>query len=329
MKKFSLVIFVAFSLVVFVLGYFVGRQTTQLPDENQMVYATYKGGAIYGREVLEQIQDQLDQAQKNIYTLKKQKTLELIRQRTGSTPQPSPTVEVVVTKQDLDNYLQANKIIASNLRPGEIEGIKNNLKIQKFMAQQKQLPAPEPLIQADIRWKIPLPNAKAKSIKMNVGSVNPDGSGNVTIVEFTNFHCPGCLPAQKKLQQLKEKYKDQLKVYPRFLVQEPVDSIVFKTAEAALCANEQNKFKEFQERLFQNPPIDASSIFVAASDLKMDVPRLQDCVAKARFRSDLYRDNSDAAKAGIQTPPGLVVNGHAISGLATLEEISAYIDQAL
>lgn len=94
------------------------------------------------------------------------------------------------------------------------------------------------------------PKAVEVKIKEKDPVKGPEGA-KVTIVEFSDFQCPFCARASATVKQVLETYKDQVRlVYKQF----PLTSLhpfAQKAAEASLCAQDQGKFWEYHDKLFQ------------------------------------------------------------------------------
>jgi protein-disulfide isomerase len=71
----------------------------------------------------------------------------------------------------------------------------------------------------------------------------------ITIVEFSNFHCPFCSRVSPTLERLRRQYPGQIKrVFKHYPM--PFDRRAILPHEAALAAGEQGKFWEMHDLLF-------------------------------------------------------------------------------
>lgn len=94
----------------------------------------------------------------------------------------------------------------------------------------------------------------AKATQVETGESPQEGSPNAKIVmiEFSDFECPYCSKFYTQTySEIKKNYVDNGKVQVYFR-QFPLTFHQYaqKAAEASLCANEQNKFWEFHNRMF-------------------------------------------------------------------------------
>jgi protein-disulfide isomerase len=84
----------------------------------------------------------------------------------------------------------------------------------------------------------------------------------VTIIEYSDFECPYCARfAQQTLPQIEANYADRvLFVFRNYPLPETMHPYAEKAAEAGECANDQGKFWEYHDMLFENQPQLASLV---------------------------------------------------------------------
>lgn len=91
-----------------------------------------------------------------------------------------------------------------------------------------------------------------KTIPAGIAPIRGNKNAKVTIVEYSDFQCPFCARANPTMKELLSTYKDKVRLAYK---QYPLPSLhpnAQKAAEASECANEQGKFWEFHDLLFQN-----------------------------------------------------------------------------
>lgn len=126
----------------------------------------------------------------------------------------------------------------------ELQGTSSNNYLDYSESLQQAYSADNP----DRRSFNPVP----KSVEL--GSAPTKGSANaqVTIVEFSDFQCPFCKRVVPTLQQISQTYKDKVKLVYKHLPLTAIHPNAQKAAEAAECANEQGKFWQYHDTLFEN-----------------------------------------------------------------------------
>ena len=158
----------------------------------------------------------------------------------------------------------------------------------------------------------------------------------VTIIEFSDFQCPFCERFYSQtLEQIKTNYIDTGKVkliYRDF----PLDSIhpmAQKAAEAAECADEQGKYWEYHDKLFQNQEewvtTGISKLKEYAKGLSLDSSKFDKCLDDGKYEDEVAKDFQDGAQAGVQGTPSFFINGKQLSGAQPFAAFQQAIDAEL
>jgi protein-disulfide isomerase len=160
-------------------------------------------------------------------------------------------------------------------------------------------------------------------------SRGPDAAP-VTIVEFSDFHCPYCRGVQPTLEQVLAKYPTQVRlVYKHF----PIDSLhpqARRVADASWCAQQQHKFWEFHDAVYASAP-DASDTAIEgfASKAGLDLKAFDACVASGKADPIVQAHIDEGTHYGVSGTPGFFVNGRLLSGAVPLTAFSEIIDEEL
>ena len=158
----------------------------------------------------------------------------------------------------------------------------------------------------------------------------------VTIIEFSDFQCPFCQRfRQETFDQIKTNYIDTGKV--RFVYRDfPLDSIhplAQKAAEAAECADDQGKFWEYHDLLFEKQQewasADESKFKDYVKDLSLDTDKFNKCLDDNKYADEVKKDFQDGAQAGVQGTPSFFINGKQLSGAQPYPAFQAAIDAEL
>ena len=158
----------------------------------------------------------------------------------------------------------------------------------------------------------------------------------VTVIEFADFQCPFCERYHKEITpSLKKDYIDGGKIkfafrHYAFLGQESTDA-----ALASECANEQEKFWEFHDYLFENQSGENQGAF-AKDKLKefaiavgLNSTQFNECLDSAKYKDNVDKDIAEGGKAGVNGTPATFVNGILISGAVPYAELKTEIEKAL
>jgi protein-disulfide isomerase len=152
----------------------------------------------------------------------------------------------------------------------------------------------------------------------------------VALVEFSDFQCPYCARVQPDLKALLQKYPDKVKlVFKHF----PLDfhQQARPAAIATMAAQEQGKFWEMHDILFQNQQaLDASKLEEYAKQAGLDVARFKkDFEAKkAEYDQRVAADMQVGAQSGVQGTPSLYIGGKKVRD-RSIPGMSAMVEEAL
>ena len=151
----------------------------------------------------------------------------------------------------------------------------------------------------------------------------------VTIVEFSDFECQFCGRAVETLKKVEDKYGDQVRIvfrdYPL-----PMHRTAKRAAEAAHCANEQQKFWDMHDKLFSKTgPISEGDLFRYAGQIGLDHDRFSICMGEGKYAQAWKPSMDEGAAVGVQSTPTFFINGRLIVGAASLEMFSRVIDEEL
>ncbi len=152
----------------------------------------------------------------------------------------------------------------------------------------------------------------------------------VTLVEFSDFQCPYCSRIQPALKQIKDTYGEKVRLVFR---QFPLNSIhpqAQKAAEASLCANDQGRFWEMHDKLFEtDTSLKVDDIRERATSLELNLEEFSQCLDSGKYAATVQQDVLDGVKAGVTGTPALFINGLSFSGARSFEKISEAIEVEL
>jgi len=203
----------------------------------------------------------------------------------------------------------------------EINTLKNLNSIQKF--DSGQTPGIVPT-------NTPLPSKIKASVDDDPSQGSKDAS--VTIIEFSDFECPYCARFYSQtMPQIRMNYIDTDKV--KFVYRDfPLDFHQYakKAAEAAECADEQGKFWEFHDKLYENQnALDNESLKQYAKDMGLKTDQFNTCLDSGKMTQEVLKDLEDGSSYGVTGTPTLFINGIKVVGAQPYEVFQKIIDQEL
>jgi protein-disulfide isomerase len=203
--------------------------------------------------------------------------------------------------------------------------VPKNLQIAALTAAQQQAGT------GQIQPQPTEPPARIEGV--GVGKLPPYGPANapIKIVEFSDFQCPYCKQwTDTTLEPLREKYGDQIVIYYRHYPLTSIHPEAMDGAVAAECANEQGKFWEMHDSLFQTQSvISVDNSEGLASTLGLDAEKFSKCMAENPYSDSIAADMADAATYGVTGTPTFFINGVRLVGALPLAQFTAVIDQEL
>ncbi len=151
----------------------------------------------------------------------------------------------------------------------------------------------------------------------------------VTIVEFSDFQCPFCARARPTVNRVREVYGDKVRIlFRHFPLQNHPQAN--KAAEAAACAEEQGKFWEMHDRLFQSQAkLQVPDLKQHATDLGLKGEAFAACLDSGRHGGDWQRGLADGSSYGVTGTPAFFINGRPLIGARPFEDFAFVIDDEL
>ena len=153
------------------------------------------------------------------------------------------------------------------------------------------------------------------SVSTDDDPVQGDANAKVTIIEFSDFQCPFCERFYtQSLKQIEDNYVKTGKV--KFVYRDfPLDSIHPNAVPAALaagCANEQGKFWEYHNKLFENQgSLGDASYKQWAADLGLNTAQFNKCYDDKKYLTEVQKDFQDGATGGVSGTPSFFIGSDA------------------
>jgi len=167
----------------------------------------------------------------------------------------------------------------------------------------------------------------------------------ITIIEFSDFQCPFCARFHiQTLPIIMDEYINEGKVKLVFR-DFPIQSIhpnAVPASVAAECANEQEKFKEMHDILFERQKewsnqetsgaIELFNQYAREMELKKE--QFESCLTSAKYVEEIQKDLNDGRTYGITGTPGFFIGNDEIGfvelkGAQPFESFKKVIDSQL
>lgn len=152
----------------------------------------------------------------------------------------------------------------------------------------------------------------------------------VTIVEFSEFQCPFSQEAFPIIKQVIAKYGDKVRFVFRDFPLSSIHPEAQAAAEAASCANEQNKFWALHDLFFLNQAdLSGTALTAYATQARVDPVAFGACRQTTKYLSEVQRDVVDGVAAGVTGTPTFFVNGWRLEGVLSMDAWEKIIDYGL
>jgi protein-disulfide isomerase len=151
----------------------------------------------------------------------------------------------------------------------------------------------------------------------------------VTIVEFSDFQCPYCRRVQPTLKRLMQAYEGKVKLVFRDFPLRNIHPQAQKAAEAAQCADDQDKFWPYHDKLFEQTALQIDDLKKYAEELGLDMDAFSACLASDKYAAEVEKDLQDGRQIGVNSTPSFYINGQPLSGAAAYENFQELVDAAL
>lgn len=307
------------------------------------VLATINGAPITEADVRKSAGLELSRLEEQLYQLRKQqldtliatRLIEAEAKRRGLTVDAFEQAEITaragtVAEPEIDAFVEANR---ARIR-GDVVQLRPQ--IREFLQQQKVDTLRTALVdglrtaaKVDVRLEPPAPFRA--DVDIAGAPIRGTATAPVTIVEYSDFHCPFCRRVQPTLTALLQKYPGQVRLVYKHL---PLDSLhpqARRVSEAAWCAAKQDKFWGFHDAVYADTSSDASDGTLAryATTAGLDTTAFTACVANPETRTAIQRDIDQGEALGLNSTPGFFVNGREVRGAQPIEAFVAIIDEEL
>lgn len=160
-------------------------------------------------------------------------------------------------------------------------------------------------------------------------------SAKITIIEFSDFQCPFCERWYKETYpQIKKEYIDtgKAKLYFRHF---PLDFhlAAMPAAVGGECAQEQGKFWELHNKIFDNQEKLGTDVATSKTQLKtwaqelgLDTASFNSCLDSEKYKNKVTEDVNDGKAAGVNGTPTFYINGTQLVGAQPYEAFKAALD---
>jgi len=158
----------------------------------------------------------------------------------------------------------------------------------------------------------------------------------LTVEEYSDFQCPYCARAAENIDpKVEEEYVRDGRVKLVFRHMALIGQESVWAAEASECANDQGKFWEYHDKLFENQKGENQGAFSIdnlkrfAEELGLDTQTFNQCLDSREHEDLVKAETQDAVKKGIGSTPTFVIEDQTVVGLKSYDDVKKVIEAEL
>jgi len=171
------------------------------------------------------------------------------------------------------------------------------------------------------------------TLKTPVGEhdhIQGDPNAPATLLEYGDFQCPHCAAAHPMIQQLQERFGEQLRFVFRNFPLNRIHPYAEAAAQTAEFAAAHDKFWPMHDLLLENQPRLSTGVFAElAKSLGLDSAELKAALENGTFERRVHVDFTGGVRSGVNGTPTFFLNGERYDGVKDFESMAAAIEAAI
>ena len=196
-----------------------------------------------------------------------------------------------------------------------------------------------------LSWVATRPKATSSKIDPSLPALKAEGylmgspTAPVEIIEFADFECPGCGQfATLTEPDIRARLVNTGQVRMRFMdFPLPIHKNTWDASLAASCANEQGKFWEMHDAIFQNQDRwngEATSrprgpLGDLAKGLGRDMTKYGSCMDTEKYRAQVQANLQEGERRRVERTPTFIIGGQMIPGAPPYDSFKKLVDAEL
>lgn len=301
--------------------------------------ATLNGAAITEKDVMLKAKNRMMKLMSEMYSIKKQAVDEIIDDRLleaeakkqGTTP--TKLLQSVADKSAMPSDQEAKVIFEMQknamYKGKSFDDVKAEIK-GRLGGQKKRFAVNEYVEglrkNADIKVSLERPSVE---VSVDDDPAQGDTKAPITLIEFSEFQCPFCKRTRATIAKILDTYKGKIhyvfRDFPLSFHQQAKPAAI-----AANCAHKQNKYWEFNAKLFENQQKLSADLYQSlAKETGLNLDEFNKCLKDDKMGAEIDKDQDDGMNVGVSGTPAYFVNGKFLSGAQPFEAFQEIIDEEL
>lgn len=177
----------------------------------------------------------------------------------------------------------------------------------------------------------PVSNPNLSFNDANDPTLGPSDAKTVVRI-FGDLQCPACQAAEPGVTHIRQAYADSVKIiWDDFPLPPTLHPHAREAANAARCAEEQGKFWEMHDLMYQTQSTWEKSgnvggdFLTMAGQLGLDQDGFQSCYGEKRFDSKVADDMQEGTANGVDATPTFFVNNTKYVGVMSADQWDAIL----
>lgn len=161
-----------------------------------------------------------------------------------------------------------------------------------------------------------------------------DPNASIVVEEFSDFQCVACFRFWDELEQeFIDKYVATGLVYFKYSPFSFLGPESLQAAEAALCANDQDRFWDYHDMVFgnwngENVGNDRDQRLIAyATSIGLNESDFKSCFNSNKYNNEVQNNNTYANQKGVTATPTFSVNGELVYSDALFDKLDSLLSK--
>ncbi len=165
-------------------------------------------------------------------------------------------------------------------------------------------------------------------IDVSLNPVRGPENAPVSIIEFSDFQCPFCAGVQATLKKVLATFPNDVRlIFKQYPLN--IHQYARQAAAASLAAQQQGKFWEMHDKMFQNfTAINQENLTIWAREIELNIEDFERALQTGQYDAMVRKDMADGAAAKVLGTPTIFVNGKRVSD-RSFEGFKKMVQEAL
>lgn len=173
-------------------------------------------------------------------------------------------------------------------------------------------------------------DGQSKFFISNLDPKQGSDQAKAILILWSRFDNESAKAASLLLEDLKQEYNDDLIIIWKDLIDPDSDDVGFEAAMAGHCANEQQYFWDYHDKIFANTEnINTDNLKIWAEEIGIDSLTFNQCLDQKDMQAIVANNYYAAQSQGITEAPTIFINSEKVSDATNIDSIKEVINKKL